>query len=65
MNLWSDGKETVKSESRPSHDHHPVINLRRISGANWRPYTTGSDEWKRAANRSLASIAQSNFETRR
>lgn len=64
MNKWTDGKKVAVSEKRPGEYWYPVVNFRRVHGPEYRPYETGSTEWRRAANHVLASAAQTNFEKR-
>jgi hypothetical protein len=59
-----DGK-IVKSEHMPDDGDRWLanVNLRRVHGANYTPYT-GTGSWVREANRRLADDAQSNFAKR-
>lgn len=65
-NLWTDGTQTVKSETRPGEYFYPVVAMSRVRGSSYTPYEAkhGSTSWVKAANETLASHAQSNFETR-
>lgn len=60
VNYWP--KSSVESETRPSEQHYPVINERRVRGSRYTPYKSGSKEWRDAANRTLSSRAQANFQ---
>lgn len=64
MNKWTDGNQIVTAQECPGEYWYPVISSRRVRGSNYTPYQKGSEAWKQAANRALASHARSNFETR-
>jgi len=64
MNKWTDGKNIVVSSTCPGEYWYPVVNRKRVSGSNYTPYTKGSAAWVAAANRTLASAARTNFESR-
>ena len=54
----------VISATRPSEDHSPIVNMRRVRGHTYQYYSlsAGSHEWVKAANRILESHSRSNFE---
>lgn len=63
-NTWTDGAgNIIKSDERPGEYWWPVINPRRVTGDTYHPYT-GNGAWVRAANRLMASHAQSNWQRR-
>lgn len=67
-NQWTDYDTVVISETRPAEGWwYPVVNPRRVRGSEYIPYapTSGSPEWVRAANRTLAAAARDNFAKRR
>ena len=66
MNKWTNGKQIITSETCPSDDFYAVVNEKRVNKrqATYRPYESGSAEWRKDANRQLADAARSAFERR-
>lgn len=66
-NLWTNGSKTVKAVVKEGQSipegWYPAVNVRRVKGATYTPYA-GDSVWTRAANRTLASMAQDNFSRR-
>ncbi len=63
VNYWP--KNAIESESDPTTEgvsFYPIINERRVTRASYRPYISGSKEWRDAANDALASRGRSNFQ---
>lgn len=65
-NLWTNGKEVVKSETIPSEDHYAVYAASRVRGEGFVPYEAkdGSASWVRSANRQMENRARNAFQNR-
>lgn len=66
MNKWTNGKQIITSETRPNSDFYAVISEKRVNKrqGTYRPYESGSAEWRKDANRQLADTARTAFELR-
>jgi hypothetical protein len=77
INMWAQGftdddkplegivtTQTNPNETRTEKDapYFAVVSYRRVTGYKYLPYTSGSESWKKAANRQLADRARANFE---
>jgi hypothetical protein len=68
LNCWTDGWRTIEARRQPPDSPHgpfwPVVSLRRVNGASYRPYVRGSHDWRYRANQRLARAAYANLERR-